>query len=128
MRAVTKEWVSKAEGDYRSADALLHKIEVPEIDTACFHCQQCAEKYVKAFLTEHDVDFPRQHDLVRLLELCLTIDAGFEQIRYQLRRLENYGVVIRYPGLSVPLEMAHEAFENASQVRKFVKRKLKSKK
>jgi len=106
MREVTKEWILKAEGDYRSADALLHEIEIPEIDAACFHCQQCAEKYVKAYLTEHDMEFPRNHDLVRLLELCLKVDDSFEKIRNNLRRLENYGVIIRYPGLTVPLEMA----------------------
>ena len=127
MREVTKEWILKAEGDYRSADALLHEIEIPEIDSACFHCQQCAEKYVKAYLTEHDVEFPRNHDLVRLLELCLKVDEGFEKIRNNLRRLENYGVIIRYPGLTVPLEMAEEAFENANRVRGFVRKKLKVK-
>jgi HEPN domain-containing protein len=125
MREITKEWVFKAEGDYRSAEALLYQIEIPEIDTACFHCQQCAEKYVKAFLIEHNVDFPRNHDLVRLLVLCLTVDESFETIRDYLRRLENYAVIIRYPGLIVPLELAQEAFENASRVRGFVKKKLK---
>lgn len=127
MREVTKEWIVKAEGDYRSAEVLLYQIEVPEIDTACFHCQQCAEKYIKAFLTEHDIDFPRNHDLIRLLGLCLTVDEGFEKIRDNLRRLESYGVIIRYPGLTVPLEMAHEAFENSSKVRGFMRKKLKVK-
>lgn len=127
MREVTKEWVSKAEGDYRSAEVLLYQIEIPEIDTGCFHCQQSAEKYVKAFLTEHDIDFPRNHDLVRLLGLCLTVDEDFEKIRDNLRRLENYGVIIRYPGMTVPLEMAHEAFENAKKVRTFIRKKLKIK-
>ena len=127
MREVTKEWISKAEGDYRSANALLNEIEIPEIDSACFHCQQSAEKYVKAFLTEHDVEFPRNHDLVRLLELCLKVDESFEKLRNNLRRLENYGVIIRYPGLTVPLEMAHEAFENADSVRQFIRKKLKVK-
>jgi len=84
-------------------------------------------KYLKAFLTEHDIDFPRNHDLIHLLELCLTVDDSFEEIRDNLRRLKNYGVIIRYPGFTVPLEMAHEAFENASQVRKFVRKKLKVK-
>jgi HEPN domain-containing protein len=82
---------------------------------------------VKAFLTEHDVDFPRNHDLIRLLVLCLNVDESFENIRDNLRRLEHYGVVIRYPGFTVPLEMAHEALENASRVREFVKKKLKIK-
>lgn len=124
MREVTSEWVSKAEGDFRSAQALLFQIEIPEIDTACFHCQQCAEKYVKAYLTEQDVDFPRNHDLQRLLELCLSLDDSFEKLRAPLRRLENYSVVIRYPGLTVPLEMAHEAHKNASKVRNFIRKKL----
>ena len=124
MREVTSEWVSKAEGDFRSAQALLFQIEIPEIDTACFHCQQCAEKYVKAYLTEQDVDFPRNHDLQRLLELCLSLDDSFEKLRAPLRRLENYSVVIRYPGLTVPLKMAHEAHKNASKVRNFIRKKL----
>lgn len=82
---------------------------------------------MKAFLTEHDVDFPRNHDLIRLLGLCVSIDASFEKLRDSLRRLEHYGVTIRYPGLSVPLEMAHETFESAGEVRKFVRKKLKVK-
>lgn len=126
MREITSEWVFKAEDDYRSAEALLYEIEIPVIDTACFHCQQCAEKYLKAYLTEHEIDFPRHHDLIRLLGLCLDLDESFETIRDHLRRLEHYGVVIRYPGLTVPLEMAHEAYENASRVREFVRKKLKA--
>jgi HEPN domain-containing protein len=127
MREITREWISKAEGDFHAAEALLYEIETPEIDAACFHSQQCAEKYVKAFLTEYDIDFPWNHDLVRLLELCLTIDESFDEIRDHLRRLKNYGVIIRYPGLTVPLEMAHEAFQNAGKVREFVRKKLKVK-
>jgi len=127
MREITSEWVAKAEGDYRSAEALLTLLEIPEIDTACFHCQQCAEKYIKAFLIEHEVDFPRNHDLVRLMVLCLKVDKSFETIHDHLRKLENYGVIIRYPGLTVPVEMAHEALENASRVRVFVRKKLKIK-
>jgi HEPN domain-containing protein len=127
MREVTSEWIAKAEGDYHAAEALLYEIEVPEIDAACFHCQQCAEKYVKAYLTEQDIDFPRNHDLVRLMELCLPSDESFEKLRDNLRRLENYGVIIRYPGLTVPLDMAHEAYKNATKVRNFIRRKLKVK-
>lgn len=82
---------------------------------------------MKAFLTEHNIEFPRDHDLIRLLVLCLSVDESFEVIHDYLRRLKNYGVIIRYPGLTVPLEMAHEAFENATQVREFVRKKLKAK-
>ena len=82
---------------------------------------------MKAYLTEHDIDFPRNHDLVRLMELCLPIDDSFEKLRETLRRLENYGVIIRYPGLTVPLDMAHEAYKNATKVRNFIRKRLKVK-
>ena len=127
MNELTKEWVDKAEADFYSAQLLLHAGEYPLSEPACFHCQQCAEKYVKAFLTEQDIDFPRNHDLVRLLELCLTVDGSFERLGDHLRKLENYGVIIRYPGLTVPLKMAKEAFKNATRVRGFIRRKLKVK-
>ncbi|MCI0607521.1 MAG: HEPN domain-containing protein [Anaerolineae bacterium] len=124
MRALTEEWVFKAEDDYRSAEALLYEIEIPVVDTACFHCHQCAEKYVKAFLVEHDIDFPRIHNLMELLELCLEADTDFASIRSHLQRLGHYAVAIRYPGLKVPFEFAEEALETAKYIRKFVRRKL----
>ncbi|MDP1547312.1 MAG: HEPN domain-containing protein [Anaerolineales bacterium] len=126
MRAISEEWVVKAEDDYRSAEALLYEIEVPVVDTACFHCQQSAEKYVKAFLVEHDIDFPRNHNLMQLLELCLQADEDFLSIRMHLQSLEHYAVTIRYPGLTVPLEFAEEAFQTASHIRTFVRKKLKT--
>ena len=126
MRAITEEWVFKAEDDHRSAEALLYEIEIPIVDTACFHCQQCAEKYVKAFLVEHNIDFPRNHNLMQLLELCLQVDKDFVSIRSHLQSLEHYAVTIRYPGLKVPFEFAEEAFETASHIRNFVRKKLKA--
>lgn len=64
MNEVTAEWVHKAEGDFHSADSLLHAIAVPLAETAAFHCQQCAEKYLKAFLQEYAIRFERKHDLL----------------------------------------------------------------
>lgn len=46
MNELTKEWVDKAEADFYSADLLLHAGEYPLPEPACFHCQQCAEKYL----------------------------------------------------------------------------------
>jgi HEPN domain-containing protein len=44
------EWVEKAEGDYKSAVALQRRRTEPLLDTVCYHCQQCVEKYLKAYL------------------------------------------------------------------------------
>jgi len=63
MNEVTTEWVTKADNDFYSADILLHSADVPLVDTACFHCHQCSEKYLKAFLTDHLIRFERTHIL-----------------------------------------------------------------
>lgn len=124
MNEVTDEWVAKADSDFYSADLLLHGGDVPFTDTACFHCQQCAEKYLKAFLTENLIRFERTHVLTDLLALCLPVDQEFRTISNDLYSLEGYAVAIRYPGAMVPVELAEEAFKTAGQIRKFVRRKL----
>ena len=124
MNEVTDEWVTRADNDFYSADLLLHSGDVPFTDTACFHCQQCAEKYLKAFLTEHLIRFERTHALMDLLALCLPFDQDFGNISNDLSSLEGYAVAIRYPGAIVSVELAEEAFETASQIRKFVRSKL----
>lgn len=98
MNEVTAEWVAKAEEDFHSADGLLHSLEVPMANTASFHCQQCAEKYLKAFLTENLIRFERIHGLATLLDLCASLDGDFRNIANDLNVLEGYAVAVRYPG------------------------------
>ena len=120
MNEVTKEWVDEAENDFAAADLTLHGIEAPIVDAVCFHSQQCSEKYLKAFLQEHLIRFERRHELNVLLDLCVPLDGEFELLRETLQSLEHYAVLIRYPGMIVPLEMAEEAFSAAKRVRKFI--------
>jgi HEPN domain-containing protein len=124
MNEVTHEWVTKADNDFYSADLLLHSGDVPLTDTACFHCQQCAEKYLKAYLTEHLIRFERTHVLADLLALCLPLDRGFRKIANDLDSLEGYAVAIRYPGAIVSVKLAQEAFRTAKRIRKFMRSKL----
>jgi len=62
MKPLTQEWVEKAEGDYRVASGQWQSAN-PVWDAICFHAEQCAEKYLKAWLVEHALDFPKTHDL-----------------------------------------------------------------
>lgn len=67
--AEVRRWVEKAEHDLRNAEYVLTLGEDCPTDTVCFHCQQCAEKYLKAILVSRGVAFPKTHDLVLLLNL-----------------------------------------------------------
>lgn len=103
---VVKEWIKKAECDFESASILLKSKKKTISDTAAFHCQQSAEKYLKAFLTFHRKKFPKTHDLNQLIDLCNTIDGSFELIRDLVKYLNPYAVEFRYPGDEASLKEA----------------------
>jgi HEPN domain-containing protein len=50
MKPLTEEWIAKAEGDFTTAQRELRARKSPNFDAACFHTQQCIEKYLKAIL------------------------------------------------------------------------------
>jgi len=54
MKAITSEWVHKAEGDFLTAQREM-KAAPANYDAVCFHAQQCAEKYIKARLVEEGI-------------------------------------------------------------------------
>jgi HEPN domain-containing protein len=127
MNELTKEWVDKAEADFYGADLLLHAGEYPLPEPACFHCQQCAEKYLKAYLQENGLNFERKHDLMPLLAMCISLDDEFQSLKEELQELDRYAVAVRYPGVLVQTKKAELALKTAAKVRKFIRRKLKLK-
>lgn len=54
-----RQWLLKADHDLRSARCLMSGDGEPLLDTAVYHCQQAAEKALKAYLTAHNVVFPK---------------------------------------------------------------------
>ncbi len=126
MNEVAEEWTIKAENDFDVAHLAMRKEkdELPIADAVCFHCQQCVEKYLKAFLVEREIRFRPAHSLIPLLEASLLADPEFEQLREDLIRLDGYAVEVRYPGIIVTAEMAENALATASRVRAFIRTKL----
>jgi len=53
----------------------------PSTFGACFHAQQCAEKYMKALLAFKEIRFPFTHDLNALKVKCASvgINIGVEE-------------------------------------------------
>ena len=90
-------WIEKAEHDLRNAEYVITLEENCPFDTVCFHCQQCAEKYLKALLVLREIEFPKTHDLVPLLNL-LCENMQIPLTIQQVQPLNHYSVEARYPG------------------------------
>ena len=84
-----------------------------------FHCQQAAEKYIKALLTFWNIEFPKTHALANLLALVETGDAALATALLPTIILTPYGVELRYPGdrPDPSVDQAREAVELAKLVR-----------
>ncbi len=92
--------------------------------TACFHSQQCAEKYLKALLLTRIPDFPKTHDLIHLNDLCRANGILTEFSETLLGELSLHAVASRYPGEEPTLEEARQSIEIAKTVRKFARKWL----
>ena len=124
MNALIQEWIKKAEGDFVSATGLLG-LELDNVsDSICFHCQQCVEKYMKAYLQSQAIEFSRTHDLIELLSLCKQGDDSFSTLLPHLQALNSYSVETRYPGRFTSLEEAQGAVETMKTARDFIRPKM----
>lgn len=124
MNPLTVEWIEKAEGDYATTGREARARRRPNYDAACFHAQQAAEKYLKAYLQEQQQPFPKTHNLIELLELCIPFDSSFDLLRPSLSLLGRYAVHYRYPGESADKEEAWRAFKTSAVIRTFVRTRL----
>lgn len=121
---VMLEWVELAEGDFLGAQMWSRKKKNFRPEKLCWDCEQCVEKYLKAYLTRHRVKFERTHNLEALHLLCLAADSDFRLIKTLLDKADICDPRIRYPGKSLSEEDAREAFIAAKAIRKFVRAKL----
>ena len=116
MKRQTAQWFRKAEEDWEGAHELAAR-KPPLRDLACFHCQQAAEKYLKALLQEAGAVVPRTHDLKDLLDLLLPHDGTLSPLRRSLASLSRYAVDYRYPGLRATQRGMVAALGHADRVR-----------
>jgi HEPN domain-containing protein len=91
-----------------------------------YHAQQCAEKYLKAYLVFHVIDFPYTHDIAQLLEMCAAHGPWAGELR-DAEELTPYAITARYPGEDeeVGEAEARRTVEVAVRVRETVRRSLR---
>ncbi len=124
MNPLTLEWIQKAEGDYDSAQQLLHgQNPVPHV--ICFLAQQCVEKYLKAWLQEAKILFLRTHNLQQLLSLILPSIPSWASWTADLSTLSKHAVDTRYPGAAATVSDMEHAMKTCEKVRQAVRKQLK---
>ncbi|MGI8856379.1 MAG: HEPN domain-containing protein [Thermomicrobiales bacterium] len=119
---LVRGWLRKARSDFTAIEAL---IAANTLDAACFHAQQAAEKYLKAYLAHANSPFPSTHNLVKLVELCLLLDGSFATMIHVVTPLVPYAVELRYDAEFWPDEQtAREARVSALAIEQFVLARL----
>ena len=117
MKQATREWVKKAEEDYLAALDLARRHKVPLHNSVCFHCEQCAEKYLKARMEEAGLHIPKTHDLEVLLNALLPAEPLWASLRPALQDLTDFAVDFRYPGNQATKQDAQTALRDCKAVR-----------
>lgn len=92
-----RQWLAKAEQDYALTCHLLEN-RTSFFSAIGFHAQQSVEKFLKALLTHHEIEFPKTHSITHLLSLLSTIDPSLAASLVDTELLSAYGVESRYPG------------------------------
>jgi len=112
-----REWMAKAEGDFAVACREMRARKSPNYDAVCFHCQQCAEKLMKALLIHLRISPPKTHSLVTLDELLGPVCPTWTWPADELRFLSHSAIFLRYPGESAEKEDAKNALNITKQIR-----------
>jgi HEPN domain-containing protein len=119
-----KAWLAKAKNDLTAVRLCIR--ERCALDVAAYHCQQAAEKALKAFIVYHTQLVHRGHDLIFLLKKCTEIEFAFIQLEQIASSLTNYATYTRYPddSFSIDLAEAKSAYKKALFVFDFVAKRL----
>lgn len=111
-----KKWISYAEEDLRLAKYGLKMSSSCPYRLIAYHAQQCAEKYLKAYLVFSKIDFPYTHNIRVLLKLC---NKDWAKELKEAEKLTPFAITTRYPGEDeeVTKKEAQETIKIAEKVR-----------
>ncbi len=121
MKPLTIEWIEKAEEDWVVMLKAYRGRKDPAYNAACFHAQQCAEKYLKGRLIEAGIVFEKMHDLKELMDQATTVEPGWSNLENELNFLNRFSVIYRYPGHSVTKMVAKDAVSACRKVRSVIR-------
>jgi len=123
-KMLVDEWLRYADNDLEAAH-ILSDHHPMQIEIICYHCQQAAEKALKAFLLFHDREPPKTHSLENLVDLCREIANEFDDILDDCEYLNPFSVQPRYPfGLEITEEDAISSISKCEKIVVFTKNRI----
>jgi HEPN domain-containing protein len=113
---LARGWFRKGDSDLSTARLVV--AGTGPYDTACFHAQQAAEKYLKGFLAFAGRPFPMTHNLEELEQRGAAVSPTPALMGIDLTQLTPYAIQLRYDSSFWPDQAtAQEAIDLAEQVR-----------
>lgn len=110
----TKAWMEKAWRDLEMAQRAVAG-QPPFYDMAVCHCQQSAEKAVKAFLVFHGQPYEKTHDIEVLIDLAGAANPQFSELADAADALTPYATRFRYPNSTFAVEPQPVEYDEALQ-------------
>ena len=89
-KKIIQEWLDKADDDFGFAKTNLDDKNAGYFEFVCFHLQQAAEKYLKAFIIAKGLKLEKIHNLIALRKTCAKINPKFEEIRQECVFLNDF--------------------------------------
>lgn len=110
MDNTVSEWLAISETDLGVARYLYENYHPKPIEIICYHCQQSAEKAIKAIIIANGAPggMPKLHDLSFLLNQIKNMMDIDDKLYEYADTLTPYGVSVRYPN-ELFLEDRHAA-------------------
>lgn len=124
-REIIREWLAKADEDFGFASSVSEFSDY--YGQICFHYQQAAEKYLKAFIIAKDLEFKKIHDLSELLKLGVCEEPALSGIEEDCLFLNRFYIDTRYPvhwPVNYTKEVVSAAKNAASNISRMVRKLL----
>lgn len=128
MGQESNQWIDMAEMDYGVAEHLYKTYYPKPCEIICYHCQQSAEKAIKAVMLFSGISggMPKVHDLSFLLNQIKNT-VKLDEIYYDYAdELTPYGVSARYPNeLFLEERHAKSALHSSAEILRRAKSVIK---
>ena len=120
------EWVRFIEMDRSAARHLFKMMHPKPLEIICFHCQQAAEKAIKALFILKEIEVIKIHDLIDLLKKIEPFFSVPLSVKNASDDLTPFAATFRYPQYpDIEEELTQKALSDMDVVVDWCKEQIK---